>query len=125
MRQPEHGPGSVAHPAHPPSSIDDYECALCTDLLYEPVVAPCGHVFCRYACVCVRPSVRPSVRAGAGLCARAIYACACTGLAWHPVSMLAMVGWSVLSQACALQPSPFCCESTAGCTLFLLGEAGL
>ena len=114
MRQPEHGPGSVAHPAHPPSSIDDYECALCTDLLYEPVVAPCGHVFCRYACVQVR------------FCARARYMrVRAQGL--HGILYQCSPWWAGAScpEHAAPQPSPFCFESTPGCTLFLLGEAGL
>ncbi|KAG2493543.1 hypothetical protein HYH03_008357 [Edaphochlamys debaryana] len=28
-------------------AIDDWDCALCAKLLFEPVTTPCGHTFCR------------------------------------------------------------------------------
>lgn len=28
-------------------SEDDFTCALCVNLLYDPVSTPCGHHFCR------------------------------------------------------------------------------
>lgn len=31
-------------------NLDDFECALCYRLFYQPVTTPCGHVFCR-ACL--------------------------------------------------------------------------
>mmetsp|Transcript_11408 Transcript_11408/g.24522 ORF Transcript_11408/g.24522 Transcript_11408/m.24522 type:complete len:487 (+) Transcript_11408:294-1754(+) len=45
-------------------SLDDLDCAICTDLLYEPVVGRCGHAFCK-ACVV---SYRESLPSGTILC---------------------------------------------------------
>lgn len=32
-------------------NIQDFECSLCTGLIYEPVTSNCGHSFCR-SCLC-------------------------------------------------------------------------
>ena len=28
-------------------NLDDFECSICVELLYEPYTGPCGHSFCR------------------------------------------------------------------------------
>lgn len=45
--------------ARPPDvgTFEDFECALCHDLWFDPCVAPCGHVFCR---ACLRRCVDAS-----------------------------------------------------------------
>ena len=31
--------------------LEDFECAVCTDALWDPVRLPCGHAFCRRPCL--------------------------------------------------------------------------
>ena len=31
----------------PAENLDEFECSICVELLYEPYTGPCGHSFCR------------------------------------------------------------------------------
>ena len=39
-------------------NLDEYECSICVELLYEPYTGPCGHSFCRR---CAGAAPRPAL----------------------------------------------------------------
>jgi hypothetical protein len=105
------GEETAAHQRQTQPDTEEFDCALCCKLLYQPVTTPCGHSFCK---ACFSRTLDHQNKCAASITAFPLFLCYESHLeclyAWYLVSIIlrgtvTCLAWLPLVQSQRLCPT--------------------